>query len=245
MRPLAAMTMRELAAYARSPLAFVFTAVFLAAAGALCLEIGGLIDLGVADLATLFAFLPWLFLVFMPALAMRQWAEEIASGAIETTLALPAPLWALVAGKFLAAWAVAGAGLVLTMPLWIAISVLGAPDHGPIAVGYLTAFLIAGAYLAIGAAASALSGSAVTAFVAAAGIGFVFTAAGLPVVLDAARSLFGPGASDAIAAFSLLEAMDAGARGVIEAPRLVFLLGLIGSFLMLATVWLDARRGGR
>lgn len=245
MRPIAAMIARELAAYARSPLVFVFIAVFVAAAGALALEIGGLIDLGVADLATLFAFLPWLFLVLMPALAMRQWAEEIASGAIEATLALPAPLWMLVAGKFLAAWAVAGIGLCLTMPLWAAISLLGAPDHGQIAAGYVTAILVAGAYLAIGVAASALSGSAVTAFVAAVAIGFVFTAAGLPVALDAARAAFGPAASDAMAAFSLLEAMDAGARGVIEGPRLVFLFGLMGLFLILATVWLDARRGGR
>ena len=50
---------------------------------------------------------------------MRLWAEEARSGAIELLLTLPAPTWSLVLGKFLAAWTVAGAALVLTFPLWI------------------------------------------------------------------------------------------------------------------------------
>ena len=50
-------------------------------------------------------------MVFLPAVAMRLWAEETRSGAIELLLTLPAPTWSLVLGKFLAAWTVAAAAL--------------------------------------------------------------------------------------------------------------------------------------
>ena len=38
-------------------------------------------------------------------------------GAIELLLTLPAPTWALVLGKFLAAWTIAAVALVLTAAL--------------------------------------------------------------------------------------------------------------------------------
>jgi ABC-2 type transport system permease protein len=45
--------------------------------------------------------------VFLPAVAMRLWAEETRAGTAEILLTLPTPTWALVVGKFLAAWTVA------------------------------------------------------------------------------------------------------------------------------------------
>lgn len=241
---IAAIYGRELRAYFLAPLAYVFIAVFLLALGAFTFEIGRFFDANRADLAPFFAFHPWLQLVFMPAIAMRLWADETRSGTLELILSLPAPTWALVVGKFLAAWTVAAAALVFTAPMWISVAWLGHPDHASIALAYLISFLMAGGYLSIGCAMSALAANQVTAFVLSSVVGFVFTAAGLPLVAKGATQLFGPGAADALAAFSLLSHFESAQRGVLEARALVFYLGFIALGLSLTTICIGARKGG-
>ena len=112
---------RELASYFATPLAYVFIVIFLVLAGALTFFLGNFFDRGQDDLVSFFSFHPWLYLVFIPALSMRLWAEERKSGTIELFLTLPVSIGAAVMGKFLAAWAFAGIALVLTFPFWITV----------------------------------------------------------------------------------------------------------------------------
>jgi ABC-2 type transport system permease protein len=235
---------RELLSYATTPAAYVFVAVFLFAIGAFTFQVGRFFDLGRADLSAFFVFHPWIFMIFLPAIAMRLWAEEIRSGAIETLMTLPAPTWALVGGKFLAAWTIAALALVLTFPLWITVNALGDPDNAAIAVAYLASLLMAGAYLAIGAAMSALSSAQVIAFVLAVLVSFAFTAAGLPLVLGFFKGAIGPGVAETVETFSILHHFDAAQRGVIDLRSVYFFLSLIALFLGFNVLAIDARRGG-
>lgn len=233
---------RELSAYFLTPLAYVFIAIFLLALGAFTFEIGRFFDTDQADLGPFFLFHPWLYLVFLPAIAMRLWADEFRSGAIELLLTQPAPGWSLVVGKFLAAWTVAGAALLLTTPMWMSVAWLGDPDHAAIALAYFMSFLLAGAYLAIACAMSAVAGNQVVAFVLAVAVGFIFTAAGLPLVASGATDIAGPAAADALAAFSLLTHFESAQRGVLEARALIFYLGFIALWLALTSFWIRAGR---
>lgn len=235
---------RELLSTLTTPIAYVVVAVFLFAAGLFTFEVGRFFEQGRADLSSLFVFLPWIFMVFLPALAMRLWSEEIRSGGLELLMTLPVPTWILALGKFLACWVIACAALVLTMPLWVTVNVLGQPDNAAIAVGYLMAMLMAGAYLAIGAAVSALTNAQVVAFVLAVLGCFVVTALGAPAVLEFVRSLFGAGVAEAVARFSVLHHYDAAQRGVIEVRSLVYFAGLIGLLLTVTVLTIDSRRGG-
>ena len=235
---------RELLSYATTPTAYVFVAVFLFALGAFTFQAGQFFAQGRADLSSFFVFHPWIFMIFLPAVSMRLWSEEIRSGAIETLMTLPAPSWALVVGKFLAAWTIAAGALVLTFPLWITINVLGHPDNAAIAVGYLASLLMGGAYLAIGAAMSSLTSAQIVAFVLAVLVSFVFTAAGLPLVLGFFKGALGPGATEAIERFSILYHFDAAQRGVIDFRSLYFFGSLIALFLSFNTLAIEARRGG-
>ncbi len=232
---------REIRAYFLTPQAYVFAAIFLLAAGAFTFEAGRLFDTDRADLAPFFVFHPWLYLVFTPALAMRLWAEEGRSGTLELLLTLPAPVWALAAGKFLAAWTVAGAALVFTAPMWVSVNYLGSPDNAAIALAYLMSFLMAGGYLAIGSAMSALTGNQAAAFVLACAVGFVFSAAGLPIVTSGLAGLAGPRAADAAAAFSLVSHFEAAQRGVLESRALVFFTGFIIFWLSINVIAVEAR----
>jgi ABC-2 type transport system permease protein len=109
---------RELGAYFATPMAYVFLAVFLLALGLFTWEAGRFFDTGVADLQPFFVWHPWLYMIFLPALAMRLWADEKASGTDELLLSLPLGIPGLVLGKLMAAWTVAAAGLLLTLPMW-------------------------------------------------------------------------------------------------------------------------------
>jgi ABC-2 type transport system permease protein len=241
---LRAVYIRELAAYFLTPLAYVFIAIFLIALGAFTFEIGKFFDTNRADLAPFFLFHPWLYLVFLPAIAMRLWADEARGGTLELLLSLPAPTWSIVLGKFLAAWTVAGAALLLTTPMWISVNWLGHADNAAILLTYAISFLMAGGYLAIACALSAAAGSQVIAFVLSVAVGFLFTAAGLPVVASGAASGFGPGLAEAMASFSLLTHFEAAQRGVLEMRALVFYGGFIAVWLALNALWVSARKGG-
>jgi ABC-2 type transport system permease protein len=243
-KSLVAVYRRELLAYLTTPLAYVFVAVFLIAIGMFTFQVGGFFDQGRADLSAFFAFHPWLFMIFLPAIAMRLWSDEARSGAIELLLTLPAPTWALVLGKFLAAWTIAAIALALTLPLWITVSFLGDPDHAAIFVGYLASLLMAGAYIAIGAAMSALTATQVVAFVLSVLVSFVLTAAGLPLVLDFLKGLVGGAGAEGISGLSILQHFDAAQRGVIELRSLWYFLSLIALSLAGAALAVDSRRGG-
>jgi ABC-2 type transport system permease protein len=143
---------RELAAYFATPVAYVFIVIFLVMAGALTFTLGNFFARGQADLNPFFSFVPWLFLFLVPALTMRLWAEERRLGTIELLLTLPIAQWEAVLGKFLAAWAFCGIALALTFPLWLTVNYLGEPDNGVILAGYVGCMMVAGAYLALGAA---------------------------------------------------------------------------------------------
>jgi ABC-2 type transport system permease protein len=224
-------------------MAYVFVAAFLAAASLFAFQIGGLFEAGRADLQIFFQFHPWLFLIFMPALVMQSWAEEAKIGTLETLLALPVPTYSLVIGKFMAAWTIAGAALILSFPLWIALSWLGRVDHVATLATYVGSFLMAGAYLAIGTALSATSSNQVIAFVGGVLVAFVFTAAGLPIVSDTLAGLLGRSTGQVLASFSILDHFEGLARGVIEARALIFLTSFIAAWLAVTTVLINAKRG--
>ena len=84
---------REFRAYFATPLAAVFLLVFLALSAGLAFFAGGFFERGQADLGPFFAWHPWLFLILMPAIGMRLWAEERRSGVIELLMTLPVIVW--------------------------------------------------------------------------------------------------------------------------------------------------------
>ncbi len=235
---------REIKAYFATPLAYVFIAIFLLTLSVFTWELSGFFDTGAADLAPFFFWHPWLYMLFMPALAMRLWADEANGGTAELLLSLPVSLPGLVIGKLLAAWTVAALALAATAPWWLTVNILGPADNAAIALSYFMSLVMAGGYLAIGAAVSALTRSAVLAFVIGVLIAFLLTAAGWPMVTSAAADILGPSAGDAIAQFSFLKHFETAQRGVLEVRGLVFYAGFIGLCILLNTLFVNHRRSG-
>jgi len=243
-RELVAVFKREFAAYFATPLAYVFIVIFLFAMGAFTFYIGHFFDNDTADLQVFFGFHPWLYLFLVPAISMRLWAEERRSGTMELLLTLPVPLWATVAGKYLAAWAFTGVALLLTFPIWITVNYLGHPDNGVILASYIGSFLMAGAYLAIGACISASTKNQVIAFVVSVVVCFLFTISGAPLVLDFFRAWAPLALVNAISSFSFLTHFTAISAGVIDLRDLIFFLSLIALFLAANVVIVDLKKTG-
>lgn len=235
---------RELSAYFTTPMAYVFLAVFLLALGVFTWEASRFFDTGTADLAPFFVWHPWLYMIFLPALAMRLWADERNAGTDELIMSLPVGLPGIVMGKLCAAWALAGTALLLTLPMWISVNILGPADNSAIALTYIMSFLMAGAYLSIGAAISALTSSQVTAFVIAVVVAFVFTVAGWPLVLSGVADTFGTSAAEGVARFSFLSHFEAAQRGVLEWRSVLFFLSVVALFASLNVLWASRRRLG-
>jgi gliding motility-associated transport system permease protein len=233
---------RELASYFATPLAYVFIVIFLVLAGVLTFFVGDFFERGQADLQAFFTFHPWLYLVLLPALSMRLWAEERKSGTIELFLTLPIRLGEAVIGKFLAAWFFAGIALGLTFPFWLTVNVLGHPDDGVILASYAASWLMAGAILAIGAAVSAATKNQVIAFVVSAAIVFVLTAAGTSTVLGLFQGWAPAGVVAAITGASLFGHFAAITRGVIELRDVVYFLSLIAAALAATAILVDLKK---
>jgi ABC-2 type transport system permease protein len=232
---------RELAGYFATPVAYVFIVIFLMMAGALTFTLGGFFARGQADLGPFFTFVPWLFLFLVPALTMRLWAEERRLGTIELLLTLPLPQWQAVLGKFLAAWAFCAIALALTFPLVLTVNYLGRPDNGVIAAGYVGCLLVAGAYLAVGAAMSAMTKNQVIAFVLAVAVCFLFAAAGSPIVTEFLSQRV-PLLAEVARGLSLTERFNSLTRGVIALRDVVFFATFMGFFLFVNAVVIDHRK---
>ena len=235
---------RELGAYFATPMAYVFLAVFLLSLGMFTWEAARFFDTGTADLSPFFVWHPWIYMIFLPALAMRLWADETSAGTDELLLSLPLGMPGMVLGKLCAAWMVAAVGLVLTVPMWGTVNFLGTPDNAAIALTYFVSLLMAGSYLSIGAAISALTRSQVTAFVISVVVAFVFTAAGWPLVLSSVKAVFGAGLADLVAQFSFLSHFEAAQRGVLELRAVLFFLGFMMLWTILNGLWASRQRLG-
>ncbi|HEX3861249.1 MAG TPA: ABC transporter permease subunit [Stellaceae bacterium] len=233
---------RELSSYFATPLAYVFIVIFLVLAGVLTFFVGNFFERGQADLQSFFTFHPWLYLVLIPALSMRLWAEERKSGTIELFLTLPIRLGEAVLGKFLAAWIFAGVALMLTFPFWLTVNFLGDPDNGVIFASYLGSWLMAGSILAIGAAVSAATKNQVIAFIVTAALVFVLTVAGTSTVIGIFRGWAPEGLINAVVGASIFGHFTAITRGVIDLRDVVYFVSLMVAFLAANAILVDLKK---
>ena len=233
---------REFAAYFSTPVAYVFLIVYLLVSGYFTWILGDYYANDQADLQGFFANHPWVYVVLIPAVTMRLWAEERRGGTIELLLTLPISMTQAVVGKFLAAWAFTGVALALTFTEWLSVSYLGDPDHGVILASYIGSLLMAGGFLAVGSAVSALTKNQVIAFVLSLVSCLAIVFLGFPGVIDLISSWAPEFLVDTVRSFSFLTHFAAITRGVVEARDLLFFLSLIALFLYANVVFVDLRK---
>jgi ABC-2 type transport system permease protein len=230
--------MRELRVYFNSPIAYVFLLAFAGAALFTFFNVNQFFARGQADLRGLFEAIPVLTLLLVPAMTMRLWAEEAKQGTLEVLLTLPAEDHELVSGKFLASWALLAVGLALTVPLPIAVALLGNLDWGPVAGGYLGALLLGAAYLAVGQFVSSLTHNQILAFILALALCMALWGVGTELFVG----LFSDRTAALLRALGTGSRFDSIARGVIDVRDLLYYASVTFLFLFLSVGALRAKR---
>lgn len=232
---------KELSGYLNSPSAYIFLIVFLMLGAGLFFFLGNFFDQGQASMGGFFVFVPWLFLFFIPAVAMRIWAEEKRSGTDELLMTMPVRDTEVVLGKYLAALMLLVAALALTFPIPMIIARFASDktpvDWGPIWCGYLGSFLLGASILAIGAWASSLTVNQIIAFIIACAVSFLLIMLGYPMVSE-----FLPNVGEFLSKLSLYTHFLSLYRGIIDLRDVVYYLSIIAFFLFLNVRSVESRK---
>jgi ABC-2 type transport system permease protein len=242
MSPVAAVMRRELRSYFVTPVAYVFLVIFLVMSGILTFYAGDFYERRQADLQPFFVMHPWLYLVLVPAVSMRMWAEEAKGGTLELLLSLPLTLGQAMLGKFIAAWLFIGLALLLTFPIWFTVNYLGSPDNGVILAGYIGSWLMAGAFLAIGACLSAVTQSQVVAFVLTVVVCFLLILVGQSQVMEFFQGAMPRKLVNGLAHLSMLRHFEAISRGVLDVRDLLYFVLSMAAWLTAGVLVLDLKR---
>jgi ABC-2 type transport system permease protein len=231
---------KEFKTYFQTPIAYVILFIFSLLGGWWFFKLGsGFFGDRDATIRGLLDSLPWLFLVFAPAITMRLWTEERRAGTIETLLTLPMREWEIALGKFLAAVGLVAVWLVSLLPMVGVVYWFGSPDKGPILAGFFAALLLGGSYAAIGLAASAMTENQIIALVVGVAVSFFFFLVGVQPVY----TVFPEAIGGFLHNISLKTHFESITRGVIDSRDLLYYFSFIAFFLV-ASVWLIRRRRG-
>jgi ABC-2 type transport system permease protein len=234
MSPALVISRREIRTYFNSPVAYIVVTVFVGITGYLFFT--QLFLEKQAELRQLFGFMPFLFMFMVPAITMRLLADEKSTGTLELLSTMPVRDWEVVVGKFLAALALLGTAVGLTLVFAISVRSLGPLDRGPAIGGYLGLLLMGGAFVAIGVMCSAFTRNSIVAFIASFGICFA-------LYLFGKLTQFVPEALQPLIAFLSIDGhFENIGRGVVDSRDVIYYLSVIGTSLLLATTSLESRR---
>ena len=235
MRKIWTVAKRELAGYFRSPVASVFLVIFLILTGFFTFMMGGFFQFGEANLSSFFVWHPWLYMLLVPAIGMRLWAEERRQGTLELLFTLPVAVNHAVMGKFLAGWCFLGLALLLTLPMPLTVLYLGEPDLGPILTGYLGSFLLAGSYLSVSGWMSSCTKNQVISFICSFVLCLLLVLAGYPPVTGFLLKWGAPnGLVEFVAGCGVMSHFESLQQGVIDFRDMLY-FGCVMLFSLLAT----------
>ena len=190
-----------------------------------------------ASLGTFFNVALWSLFFFIPAITMRQFAEEKKTGTIELLLTKRITEQQLVVGKYLACLLLVVIALAFTLPYYISVARLGNIDHGGTITGYLGLVLMSSSYIAIGLLASSMTNNQIVAFLVALLIGvvfqFIFGALG-----SSQQGWFGGLLTD----LSIPRHFESMSRGVIDTKDVIYFLSVTALGLMLTQLVINKRK---
>lgn len=232
---------KELGEYFNSPSAYIFLIVFLILGPAMFFQVNKFFLGKFAIMSNFFSFMPWVLMFFVPAVAMKIWAEEKRSGTEQLLMTMPVKDFEVVIGKYLAALGLLSLALLFTFPVPMTVAHFANPktpmDWGPITCGYLASFLFGASILAIGTWASSLTMNQIIAFILTCAITFVLILLGFPQV-----TMFAGSFGEVLGNLSLYSHFSNLSRGVIDATDVVYYLSVVAFFLFLNVRSVESRK---
>jgi ABC-2 type transport system permease protein len=229
---------RDFVSYFSNPTGYVFICVFVVLSALAAFWPPEFFSNNLANLDQLNRWLPFIMLVFIPAITMSIWAEERRQGTDELLLTLPASDFDVVLGKYLAAVAIYTVSLLFSMfAIWLVFSWgLGSPDVGLFIGTYVGYWFIGLAMLSIGMVASFLTNNLTVGFT----LGMIFN---LPLALFGVADwiIKDPALAQSIKRWSAVDQFADFQRGVISLAGISYFV-LIAVVMLYVSMVLISRR---
>ena len=234
---------RDFVAYFSNPTGYVFICVFVMLSALAAFWPPDFFGNNLANLDQLNKWLPFILLVYIPAITMSIWAEERRQHTDELLLTLPASDMDVVLGKYLASVAIYTVALLFSMfSIFLVFSYgLGSPDNGLFLGTFIGYWFIGLAMLAIGMVASFLTSNLTVGFI----LGMVFNA---PLAMFGVADwiIKNQAIAQSIKRFSALEQFRDFERGVISLSGVMYFVLIAVVMLYLSMVLIGRRHwGGR
>lgn len=234
---------KELNSFFDSLIAYLFIGVFLVAIGFFMwiYPQENVLDLGFAEMNTLFSNAPYILMFLISAATMRSFAEEKKSGTLELLFTKPLTDWQIVSGKFLASYTIVIFSLLPTFVYYYSIYQLGDPkgnlDTPGIIGSYIGLFLLAGVFTALGILASSLSENQIVSFIYALLLCYLFYTGFAAISgLDMLKSL-----SEQVQMLGIEYHYTSVSRGLVDSRDIVYFISVIIASLSGTKLVLESR----
>ena len=236
---------KELSSFFTSPVGYLVMVAFLVLSGLFLWVFKGafnVFDYGFADLSPFFLLAPWIFLLLIPALSMKSFAEERKLGTLELLLSKPLPLSSLILGKFLGVFVLAALAVLPTFLYVYTVSSLGSTpgnlDTGLVWGSYAGLVLLMAVYTAIGLFASSLTENQIAAFLMAILVCFV-----LYYGFGSLATLFSDGGKSlTVENLGMKAHYENISQGILDSRDLVYFVSLTVFFLYLTAIRINRLR---
>lgn len=226
---------KELKYYLNNPIGYIIVALFTVFANFLFVK--DIFVVGSASMKPFFSLLPWLFLIFVPALTMRILSEERKNNTIEVLLTLPVSESQIVLAKFFALCTIMGIAVALTMGLPISLIFLTKLYIPEIIVAYIGSLLLASVYIGVTMFFSSQTKNQVVAFLASTISLFVLLVLGT----DFMASVLPKTLLDFLTYFTPQYHLANFIKGVIDMRSVIYFVTLGGITVFLTIVNLEKR----
>lgn len=229
---------RDFVSYFSNPTGYVFISVFVVLSAVAAFWPPEFFSNNLANLDQLSAWMPFILIIFVPAITMSIWAEERRQGTDELLLTLPASDFDVVLGKYKAAVSIFTVALLFSMASIYLVFMygLGSPDVGQFLCTYLGYWLVGLAMLAIGMVASFLTNNLTVGFI----LGLLFNLP-LAVLGIAGAVVKNPVLADKIQTWSAVAQFSDFSRGVVSLSGVVYFLSIAVVMLYVCMVLIGRR----
>lgn len=240
MHETAVVARRELRSYFFSPIAYVVGGLLLLVL--LYFSTDVMRPGGQASMQTFFQLLPWLFILFLPALTMRLWAEERKQGTLELLMTFPVSVPQLILGKFAAVMLFLAVVLLLTLGYPITLAAYGNLDWGPVIFAYVASMLMAAAFVSVGLFFSSVTRDQIIALLLTLVSLLLLFLLGSPLFVMNLGKVLPEWMLDIVGAVSPYTYFISISRGILDTRDLIYYACFCGFFLYLNAMVLQGRR---
>ena len=235
MRNIKAIYYKEMKAYFNSPMAYIFLVIFAIITGYFFTRTFFLFNQ--SDMRSLFSIIPLVYLFFIPAITMSLIAREKNIGTMEVMATLPLKDIDFVIGKFLSAFSLVLAGLIITFIQFITLIQVGTNiDYGAVFTGYLGLALVGALYCSIGTFASSITDNQVVAFIIGIFIVIIF------FLMDKMLIFIPTSLTGLVQYLSVDYHLSNISRGVIDTRNLIYFGSIIYFFLLITIHSISMRK---